>query len=180
MIKETATRPLVLGVALIGSLLLGTGAAVAGDFMLPKELVEAAQHADTRSDSNPLNGLPDLQPKPNKPKLIFPEELVKNAQDKPMLDPTLIDFAPGGGAKLGAPDGEQGVLRLACSFGPDGLLIRNVGDLDAPAGLKLKWQARELRLDGVVRLSKALRSGQAASLQGVSATGDTCGIKLAS
>jgi len=166
------TKSVALGATLVAGLLLSTVTAEAGKLILPKEMVEAAQHEE------PRNILP-FPPEPKRPQLIFPADMVANAQDKPMLDPSLIDFTPGG-ARLDVPAGEQGVLRLACSFGPEGLKIRNVGEVDAPAGLKLKWQARGLPLDGVVRLDKSLRSGHAASLGGVAATGAECGLKVVS
>ena len=82
---------------------------------------------------------------------------------------------PGGDIPPGAV-----VIRLACAFSPDGLVIRNVGDVDAPMGLRLKWQARGSKLAGTVQLDRTLRIGHAASLAGVTAFGADCGIKLVS
>lgn len=84
-------------------------------------------------------------------------------------------FSPNGKTSPGAL-----VIRLACSFGPAGLVIRNVGDLDAPIGLKLKWRAHGLGLDGTVRLDRPLRVGHSASLGGVVAEGAGCGLRLVS
>jgi len=176
------TKSADLGATRVAGLLLSTFSAEAGKLILPEELVEAAQHEEPRGiDVTGPHHAPGgvTLPVRDKPKFLLPADMVKDAQDKPMLDPSLIDFTPGG-AKLDVPAGDQGVLRLACSFGPEGLKIRNVGEVDAPAGLKLKWQARGLPLDGVVRLDKSLRSGHAASLGGVAATGAECGLKVVS
>lgn len=100
--------------------------------------------------------------------------------------PQIVILDDGVGSNPGgpSPDGKSApgalVIRLACAFSPDGLVIRNLGDTDAPMGLRLKWQARGLKLAGVVQLDQTLRIGQAARLGGVAANGADCGIKLVS
>lgn len=86
---------------------------------------------------------------------------------------------PGAGPGGAIPHGAV-LIRLACAFSPDGLVIRNVGDIDAPMGLRLKWQARGSKLGGTVQLDRTLRVGHAASLGGVAALGADCGIRLVS
>jgi len=130
--------------------------------------------------SDIVDALGPIDPGPLSPKAPGGIIEVDDTPQIVILDDGVGSNGPGGSGPDGKTSPGALVIRLACTFSPDGLVIRNVGEVDAPMGLKLKWQARGLKLDGVVRLDKTLRVGHAASLGGVAANGAACGIELAS
>lgn len=54
---------------------------------------------------------------------------------------------------------KQGLLRLECKTGGDDLVVANVGNIDLPAGTRLKWKVRTLAEQGDITLKRGLGSG---------------------
>jgi len=163
------TTSVVLGATLVAGLLLGTFGANAGGFTLPKAMVESAQHEEhtSRLDETPLDHAPGLSlPDRDKPKLIFPADMVKDAQKKPVLI-FPADMVNGARSVPGKPDGEEILLALECAVTDDGLKLVNRSNVELPPGTKIKWQVKSLHSTGYFALSRALAVGKGASAAGL-------------
>ncbi len=148
----------------------------------PGDIVMDRDHNDwTDFDPTLIGKLGPIEPGPAKPKTPGGTLAVDGTPPIVILDDGVGSPGKPGPIAQGGdiPDGAV-VIRLACSFSPDGLVIRNVGELDAPLGLKLKWRAERLGLGGTVRLDQSLRAGHSALLGGVAAEGTGCGLRLVS
>jgi hypothetical protein len=55
---------------------------------------------------------------------------------------------------------KSGHLLLKCSTGGDDLLVSNLGEIDLPAGTRLKWKVKAMGEQGVATLKRGLGSGE--------------------
>lgn len=55
---------------------------------------------------------------------------------------------------------KSGHLLLKCSTGGDDLLVSNLGEIDLPAGTRLKWTVKAMGEQGVATLKRGLGSGE--------------------
>ena len=100
-------------------------------------------------------------------------------------NPPIIILDDGVGSGGPGPFGVDGkasgalVIRLTCIVKAQGLVLSNVGETDAPQGLKLRWRVGADK--GSLQLDKRLDAGHAALLPGIdTAAGEACGITLLS
>jgi hypothetical protein len=77
---------------------------------------------------------------------------------------------------------KAGLVHLECRTGGDDLVVANVGDIDLPAGTRLKWKVRTLAEQGDVTLRRSLGSGGkvrlADLLDGNTRKGTPCSAKV--
>lgn len=188
-------------IILAGLLITATSAALAGNIYIPididpphKDEVHLGDDTPSKGGGKPepaTNHFSDIEltshiveaigpigPGPATPKA--PGGILVVDDNPPIV--ILDDGVGSGGPGAFGVDGKAGgalVIRLACIVKAQGLVLSNVGETDAPQGLKLRWRVGADK--GSLQLDKRLDAGHTALLPGIEATaGEACGIKLLS
>ena len=188
-------------IILAGLLITATSAALAGNIYIPIDIDPPQKEEPHLGDDTPSKGsggkpepatnhFPDfaltgdvveaigpIDPGPATP--LAPGGILVVDDNPPIV--ILDDGVGSGGLGPFGVDGKAGalVIRLACIVKAQGLVLSNVGETDAPQGLKLRWRVGADK--GSLQLDKRLDAGHTALLPGIEATaGEACGIKLLS